>query len=283
MSWRRNLIFTRGINSRKGLNMIFAGVDIGSTTAKCVLIDENETVLASVIQRSGFNPDLAANEVLDHCCAYYGCKREDINYCVSTGYGREMVEFTDEQVTEITCHGKGAHVICPEARGVIDIGGQDSKAIVLDERGNVIDFAMNDKCAAGTGRFLEVMAGIMGVSTEEMGHLSLNAANALPISSICTVFAESEVISLISQKKNPYDIMAGVHMSVARRVSGLVNRVKMPRPIVISGGVGKNVGVIAAFEMQLNTKIILPPVDPQLLGGIGAASIALKKYVKYNG
>ena len=260
--------------------MIAAGVDIGSTTAKCVLMDENETILATVIQRSGYDPELAANQVLDSCCAQLGCRREDIDYCVSTGYGREMVSFTDEQITEITCHGKGAHVVCPEARGVIDIGGQDSKAIVLDERGNVVNFAMNDKCAAGTGRFLDVMAGIMNVSTEEMGKLSLKAEQALPISSICTVFAESEVISLISQKKDPHEIMAGIHASVTRRVGGLAERVKMPRPIMVSGGVGKNVGVIASFEKQLNTKILVPPVDPQLIGAIGAASIARKKYLR---
>lgn len=260
--------------------MIVTGVDIGSTTAKCVLMDETGAILASTIQRSGFDPELAAEQVLDACCEQAGCRREDVKYCVSTGYGREMVRFTNEQITEITCHGKGAHLVCPEARGIIDIGGQDSKAIVLDDNGNVINFAMNDKCAAGTGRFLDVMAGIMNVTAEEMGRLSLKSETELTISSICTVFAESEVISLISQKKNPYDIMAGVHASVTRRVGGLADRVKMPRPIMVSGGVGKNVGIIAAFEKQLKTKILVPPVDPQLIGAVGAASIALKKYRK---
>lgn len=259
--------------------MIVTGVDIGSTTAKCVLMDENGTILASTIQKSGFDPELAADSVLNTCCEQYGCKREDIDYCVSTGYGREMVRFTDEQITEITCHGKGAHFVFPEARGIIDIGGQDSKAIVLDDRGNVINFAMNDKCAAGTGRFLDVMAGIMGIETGEMGHLSLKATQELTISSICTVFAESEVISLISQKKDPYDIMAGIHSSVTRRVGVLVERVRMPRPIVITGGVGKNVGVIASFEKMLNTRLLVPE-DPQLMGAIGAAVLAGKKYRK---
>lgn len=259
--------------------MIVAGIDIGSTTAKAVLMNEDQRILASVIQKSGFDPEASADKVLDECCVLAGCQRDAIVYCVSTGYGREMVKTSNEQITEITCHGRGAHVVFPQARGVIDIGGQDSKAIVLDEDGYVENFAMNDKCAAGTGRFLDVMAGIMGVSTEEMGYLSLKSKEDLTISSICTVFAESEVISLISQKKNPFDIMAGVHSSVTRRVGTLVERVKMPRPIVITGGVGKNVGVIASFEKMLNTKLLVPK-DPQIIGAIGAAALALKKYLK---
>lgn len=259
--------------------MVIAGIDIGSTTAKAVLMNEHQEILAAVIQKSGFDPEAKAEEVLNACCAKAGCDRGGIVYCVSTGYGREMVRSANKQITEITCHGRGAHIVFPQARGVIDIGGQDSKAIVLDEHGNVENFAMNDKCAAGTGRFLDVMAGIMGVTTEEMGHLSLKATHQLTISSICTVFAESEVISLISQKKNPYDIMDGVHSSVTRRVGTLVERVRMPRPIVLTGGVGKNVGVIASFEKMLNTKLLVPE-DPQLIGAIGAAALALRKYQK---
>lgn len=256
-----------------------AGIDIGSTTSKAAIMDENNKILAEVIQRSGYDPEAAAESVFDEACKQAGITREDIAYCVSTGYGREMVKFADAQITEITCHAKGAHTLFPEARGVIDIGGQDSKAIVLDENGAVSDFAMNDKCAAGTGRFLDVMAGIMGITTEQMGHDSLKSTEELQISSICTVFAESEVISLISQKKNPFDIMAGVHASVTRRVGTLVERVKMPRPIMMSGGVGKNVGIIAAFEKQLNTKLLVPE-DPQIVGAVGAATIALNKYNK---
>ena len=258
-----------------------AGIDIGSTTSKAAIMDEEGKILAQVIQKSGYDPEAAAESVFDKACSDAGISRSDIAYCVSTGYGREMVKFADEQITEITCHAKGAHTMFPEARGVIDIGGQDSKAIVLDENGAVQDFAMNDKCAAGTGRFLDVMAGIMGITAEEMGHESLKSTEELQISSICTVFAESEVISLISQKKNPYDIMAGVHASVTRRVGTLVERVKMPRPIMMSGGVGKNVGIIAAFEKQLNTKLLVPD-DPQIIGAVGAAAIALKKYKKKN-
>jgi len=256
-----------------------AGIDIGSTTSKAVIMNEEEKILAQVIQKSGYDPEAAAEAVFDAACKEAGITRTDIVYCVSTGYGREMVKFANSQVTEITCHAKGAHTIFPDARGVIDIGGQDSKAIVLDQNGAVSEFAMNDKCAAGTGRFLDVMAGIMGISAEEMGHKSLLSKEELPISSICTVFAESEVISLISKKKNPYDIMAGVHASVARRVCTLVDRVKMPRPIMMSGGVGKNVGVIAAFEKILNTKLLVPD-DPQIIGAVGAAAIALNKYKK---
>jgi len=262
--------------------MIVCGIDIGSTTAKAVLMDENEHILASAIRKSGFDPQLVSELVLQDCCSKSGISPENIVYCVSTGYGRDQVIKADEKLTEITCHGRGAHVIFPQARGVIDIGGQDSKAIVIDENGYVDNFAMNDKCAAGTGRFLDVMASIMEISTEEMGRQSLRAENNLMISSICTVFAESEVISLISQKKNPYDIMAGIHSSVTRRVGTLIERVKMPEPIVITGGVGKNIGVISSFEKMLGTKLLVPE-DPQLIGAIGAASIALKKYKKKMG
>ena len=259
--------------------MIFAGIDIGSTTAKAVLMNEEGKIRGAYVCRTGFDPVAASEEVLGMVLAQTGCSRDEIKYCVSTGYGREQVSFADRQVTEITCHGKGAHILFPQARGIIDIGGQDSKAIVLSDTGMVENFAMNDKCAAGTGRFLEVMASIMNVTTEEMGRLSLQATEKLMISSICTVFAESEVISLISQKKNPYDIMAGVHNSVARRVGTLVERVKMPRPIVLTGGVGKNVGVKAAFEELLHTELLVPE-DPQIVGAIGAAEIARTRYLR---
>ena len=260
--------------------MYYTGIDIGSTASKVVVLNDEQMVEYFVLPTGWSSKETAAavaQRLLEEGHPVDGGEMK----VVATGYGRISVDYAAKTVTEITCHGRGAHEVFPQVRGVIDIGGQDSKAIVLDEDGFVENFAMNDKCAAGTGRFLDVMPGIMGVSTEEMGRLSLHSKEDLTISSICTVFAESEVISLISQKKSPYDIMAGVHSSVTRRVGTLVERVKMPRPIVMTGGVGKNVGVIASFEKMLHTKLLIPE-DPQIIGAIGAAALAWKKYSKRN-
>ncbi len=260
--------------------MIFAGIDIGSTTTEVVLLDENRKILAKSQNLTGFDLEAAAEQAFASSCGEAGCTTDDFTYCVSTGYGRELVKLANEQVTEISCHAKGANYWFPEARAVIDIGGQDSKAISINARGGIVDFAMNDKCAAGTGRFLEVMAGIMGIAVGEMGRLSLKATKDVKVSSICTVFAESEVISLISKKESsPYDIMAGIHSSVVRRVYMLVQKARLQPPIVMTGGVAKNVGVVAAFEKLLNTKISIPE-DPQSIGALGASIMALEKYEK---
>lgn len=230
--------------------MIFAGIDIGSTTTEVVLIEENKKILAKAQNLTGFDLEGAAEKAFAKSCEIAGCTVDDFDYCISTGYGRELVKRADEQFTEIACHAKGANYWFPEARGVIDIGGQDSKAISINARGGIVDFAMNDKCAAGTGRFLEVMAGIMGIDIGEMGKLSLKAEKDVKVSSICTVFAESEVISLISKKEaSPYDIMAGIHSSVVRRVNMLVQKARLTPPLVMTGGVARNVGVVAALSL----------------------------------
>lgn len=260
--------------------MIFAGVDIGSTTTEAVLLDENKRIAASAQTNTGYELDKAADTVVAMCCEQAGCSRKDFTFCVSTGYGRDLVSFADTQFTEIACHAKGANYYFPEARGVIDIGGQDSKAISINAAGGLVDFAMNDKCAAGTGRFLEVMARIMNLEIGEMGRLSLNSTQDVKISSICTVFAESEVISLLAKKQyDPCDIMMGIHSSVVRRVNMLVQKARLEPPIVMTGGVAKNVGVIAAFERLLDTKLLIPE-DPQLIGAVGAAVLALETYQK---
>ena len=260
--------------------MLFAGLDIGSTTTEAVIIDGDKNILASSQTDTGYELDRAADKAIAVCCETVGCKKEDFAFCVSTGYGRELVSFADEQFTEIACHAKGANLLFPEARGVIDIGGQDSKAISINEVGGIVDFAMNDKCAAGTGRFLEVMARIMGLEIGEMGRLSLKSTQDVKISSICTVFAESEVISLLSKKLyEPYDIMMGIHSSVVRRVNMLVQKARLGEPIVMTGGVARNVGVIAAFEKVLHTKLLIPE-NPQSIGAVGAAVMALEKYNK---
>ena len=262
--------------------MLFTGIDIGSTTTEAVIINEKKEILGTAQINTGFALDEAARNAVEIACREAGCSRNDFTYCISTGYGRELVDFADDQFTEIACHAKGANYCFPQARGVIDIGGQDSKAISIDEVGGIVDFAMNDKCAAGTGRFLEVMARIMGLEIGEMGRLSLRSTKDVKISSICTVFAESEVISLLSKKTcEPYDIMMGIHNSVVRRVNMLVQKARLSAPIVMTGGVARNVGVIHAFEKLLNTDILIPE-NPQLIGAVGAAIMAYEQYNKIN-
>jgi len=260
--------------------MIFAGIDIGSTTTETVLLDEKQRIVASSWVLTGIGLEAAADETLQQCLAQSGHRREEIGYCVSTGYGRELVEYADSDFTEIACHAKGANYWFPEARGVIDIGGQDSKAISINTNGGIMNFAMNDKCAAGTGRFLEVMARIMGLDVEEMGRQSLLAERATNVSSICTVFAESEVISLLAKKAStPCEIMAGIHESVVRRVHMLVQKAQLSVPIVMTGGVARNIGVVKSFEKVLETKLLIPE-DPQSIGALGAAIIAHSQYRK---
>ena len=262
--------------------MLFAGIDIGSTTTEAVFMDEDGNILASSQVDTGYELDRAADRAVDMCCEQSGRSRDGFTFCVSTGYGRDLVPFADTQYTEIACHAKGANRLFPEARGVIDIGGQDSKAISINSNGGIVDFAMNDKCAAGTGRFLEGMARIMNLEIGEMGRLSLQAKQDVKISSICTVFAESEVISLLAKKVyEPYDIMMGIHSSVVRRVNMLVQKARLETPIVMTGGVARNVGVIAAFERILNTKLLIPE-DPQMVGAIGAAVLAAETWRKAN-
>jgi len=260
--------------------MIFAGIDIGSTTTEAVLLDEVKTILAKSQIPTGYALDEAAEKAIGICCMELGCSQNDFTYCVSTGYGRELVPNANENFTEISCHAKGANFWFPEARGVVDIGGQDSKAIAINEFGRIVDFAMNDKCAAGTGRFLEVMASIMDIEVGEMGSLSLQAQKDVKISSICTVFAESEVISLLAKKtSSPYDIMAGIHNAAARRVNILVQKVGLQPPIVMTGGVARNVGIVHAFEKLLGFGLYIPE-DPQSIGALGAAIIACEGYKK---
>jgi len=198
---------------------------------------------------------------------------EDLGRVISTGYGRNSVTYAQKAITEIACHAKGANFLYKEARMVIDIGGQDSKAILLGEHGKVEDFVMNDKCAAGTGRFLEVMAGVLGLELEELGKISLKSRAPCQISSICTVFAESEVVSLRAEKRSVEDIVAGVHQSAAKRVASMARPMGLARPVVFTGGVAKNSGVIKALEAELKTMLIIPE-EPQIVGALGAALFA---------
>ena len=252
--------------------MITVGVDVGSITAKAaVIIDDG--IAATKVILTGYNAKNAGEQVFEGVLANAGIESSQVDRIIATGYGRNSVSFADKAITEITCHAAGAHYLNPDIRSIIDIGGQDSKAIVINEKGKVIDFAMNDKCAAGTGRFLEVMARALEVNLDEFGNMSLKADNAASISSLCTVFAESEVISLISKGENRQNIIAGIHESIASRVVAMGNRIGLRDPVMMTGGVAKNIGVVRALEKKINTSISVSE-NAQVTGAIGAGLIA---------
>ena len=250
------------------------GVDIGSLTAKSVVVDADSRIASYIVIQGKIVDEAAAVASLEQALEKAHLSRQDVDFLVTTGYGRNMVSFGDKTITEISCHARGARYLSEGVRTVIDIGGQDSKVIVLDGGGSVVNFAMNDKCAAGTGRFLEVMAGALDVPLEEMGGLSLKSTNPAQISSICTVFAESEVISMKARGRSKLDIISGIHEAIGRRMHSMINQAGMKPPVVMSGGVAKNVGVVRVLERLLETKIIVPP-EPQIVGALGAALFAL--------
>jgi predicted CoA-substrate-specific enzyme activase len=260
----------------------FAGIDIGSTSTNAVIIDSEENILASVTVPTGTGADAAEN-ALEEAIRKAGISHADIAGTVATGYGRKATseKLHAGDMTEIACHARGAAYYFPEAKSVIDIGGQDSKAIALsDSAGEVRDFAMNDKCAAGTGRFLELMAGTLGMSLEEMASLGADGKSPerIEISSMCTVFAESEVVSLLAQEKDAKSIICALDRSVANRVGNMALRLRTKPPYVMTGGVAKNHGVAAALEEKLGSKMLTPP-DPQTTGALGAALMAKERGV----
>ena len=256
----------------------FMGVDIGSLTVKVVLIDGEGRVLGSAVDRSGYRGKEIARELVDKVLSEQGISREQLARTIATGYGRITFP-ADEEVSEITCQARGIAHIFENARTIIDIGGQDSKAIKILPGGKVIDFAMNDKCAAGTGRFLEVMAGALEVDVKELGNLAAKARKRCTISSTCTVFAESEVISQISQGAPKTDIVAGICEAIAGRVAALAARVGPEPEIVLTGGVALNSGVVKALEEKLKKRISVPP-EPVISAALGAALIARDKATK---
>lgn len=221
---------------------------------------------------TGVSTRKAADEALSRALAAAGAERAQIRRTVATGYGRGSVP-ADGRITEITCHARGAAFFFPRARTVVDIGGQDSKVISLSRGGRTADFAMNDRCAAGTGRFLEVMARALEMDLEEMGPRSLASRKALTVSSLCTVFAESEVVSLIARGAAPEDIAWAIHLAVADRVAALAERVRVLPPVVMTGGVAKNPGARKALEKRLGVRLFVPP-EPQIAGALGAALVA---------
>lgn len=252
--------------------MLTVGMDIGSITTKAAVVKDGR-ILGTRVIFTGYNAESAGNRVMEELLAELGIRREEVERIVATGYGRNSVRFADSAITEITCHAAGAHYLNPHIRSIIDIGGQDSKTIAVDEKGRVKDFAMNDKCAAGTGRFLEVMARALEVDLDEFGELSLRSGNPSKISSLCTVFAESEVISLISKGESRDNIIAGIHESIAARVVAMAKRVGVVPPIMMTGGVAKNRGVVDALEKKLGSAIEVS-ANAQENGAIGAAVLA---------
>ncbi len=259
---------------RKGTAVYVLGIDSGSTSTNAVVIDGEQNIVSSLVIRTGARSIDSAHRACEEVLEQAGLKREDIAKLVATGYGRVSVDFADADITEITCHARGAHYFNPSVRTILDIGGQDSKAIRLNADGTVADFAMNDKCAAGTGRFLEAMARTLEVGIDELGPLSQQSTNKVQITSMCTVFAESEVISLIADNVDKADIAAGVHRAIAGKAYGLMHRVGLEPVYMMTGGVAKNPGVVAAVEERLGATLYICP-EPEIVGAVGATLLGL--------
>jgi len=258
--------------------VIVAGIDIGAATAKAVIYNENKIVSFSIIP-TGSHVAGASEEVLNNALRESELYFRDLVYVISTGYGRRAVSFRNKSLTEIICHAAGVSWMVPHARTVIDIGGQDSKVIGLDKDGNVNNFVMNDKCAAGTGRFLEVMAGVLDVDVSDMGPISLEGAEPCPISSTCTVFAESEMVTLRAEGNCRENIIAGIHKATAHRVAIMGKTVGFNEVVVFTGGVGKNSGMKKAMEDIIKMDIFVPE-EPQIMGALGAALLARNEAIK---
>lgn len=253
--------------------MLVAGIDVGAGTAKFVILKDGETLSRSVMPITGNIPNVV-EKITRTTLEKAGISQSALDYVVSTGYGRSLVPFANKTMTEILCHARGIHFLVPQAKTIIDIGTQDSKVIRVDGKGGVTNFVMNDKCAAGTGRFLEVMSQVLGVQLDEMGSLSLTSTDPCQISSTCTVFAETEVVSLRAEGKGIQDLIAGIHLAIAKRVVSMGLSIKFEKETVFTGGVAINIGVKKALEAVLGVPIIVPP-EPQTTGALGAALEAM--------
>ncbi|RME81222.1 MAG: 2-hydroxyglutaryl-CoA dehydratase [Planctomycetota bacterium] len=251
-----------------------AGVDVGSTQTKAIIINEEGKIVARALIDTGANVTVAAQNAYDKALNEAGIEEREVEYVIGTGYGRYKVTFGNKQVTEISCHGRGAVHMFPNTRTVLDMGGQDSKAIRVNPRGEILDFCMNDKCAAGTGRFLGAAAAALQIPLSELGPISLKSEKPVRISTTCTVFAESEILSWLGKGKKVEDILWGVHQSIASRSIGLLRRVGIQPEITFTGGVAKNIGMIKALEEKLGCKINVSD-DSHFMGALGAALFAL--------
>ena len=252
--------------------IFFAGVDLGSTMTKIVIMDEGERIIASTVRHTGAEHRRLAGQVMQEVMNTVGLTIDDIMYIVATGYGRINVPFADRHFTELTCHARGVSKIFPNVRLAIDIGGQDSKILQI-RHGKLLDFVMNDKCAAGTGRFLEILSSTLGLTVADLGSLSLKAKNKVTITSPCTVFIQQEVAAHLSNGVFIEEIVAGLHDIIASKMSKMAKKLKLEPDVVFTGGVAKNIGVVRALEENLGCKILVPE-EPLLTGASGAALIS---------
>jgi predicted CoA-substrate-specific enzyme activase len=258
--------------------LYFAGVDIGSTMTKVVLMDKAGNLLSFVKGPTGAEHRQLANEVMRQALQEASLQIDDISYIVATGYGRLNVPFADRQITELSCHARGVSSLFPNARTAIDIGGQDAKCMRIDN-GRLVSFVMNDKCAAGTGRFLEVTATTLGIKLEDMGDVSLKATKQIQISNLCTIFAQQEVVALLSRGEKLENILAGLHDALASRIAVLARRLGIEPDLVLTGGVAKNIGMVKAMKESLGCEIFVPE-EPLLTGALGAAILAKDAHIK---
>ena len=250
------------------------GIDVGSTASKCVILKDGKEIISKSLIPVGTGtsgPSRAISNVLDNV----NMKKEDMAYILATGYGRNSIDWVDQQMSELSCHARGAYFVFPDVHTVIDIGGQDVKVIQI-ENGAMVNFQMNDKCAAGTGRFLDVMARVLEVNVKDLGMLAAQSTKRVAISSTCTVFAESEVISQLAQGSDKCDIINGIHHSVAARVVGLAHRVGVRDKVVMTGGVAQNSGVVSALQEEIGHQVYTTPLA-QYIGALGAALFAWQK------
>jgi predicted CoA-substrate-specific enzyme activase len=250
------------------LTTYFAGIDVGSTMTKAVIL--NGGIIASIVGSTGPEQRRLANKVMEEALRKAALSFQTITYIVSTGYGRINVPFADKQFTEITCHARGIISLFPKAKTIIDIGGQDVKGIKIDANGKTTDFVMNDKCAAGCGRFIEVIADTLGVPLDKVGDLSLQSKNPAKISNICTIWAQQEVAASLAEGVPMTDLLAGVHQSLADRIIRMVNRLRVEDAVIVTGGGGKNKGLLRALSEQLGREILVPG-EPLITGALGAA------------
>lgn len=250
------------------------GIDVGSTQTKGVVIDRARAIVGRTLIDTGANVKRAGQRALDALLAAADLRRDEIKFVVGTGYGRYKIEAGDTQVTEISCHARWAHVLFPNTRTVIDMGGQDTKAIKVGPEGDVVDFCMNDKCAAGTGRFLAGAAEVLGLSLDEIGEISMKGTKPIRLTSVCTVFVESDILSHLAQNKKIEDILAGVHEAIAIRTIGLVRRVGLDPEMTFTGGVARNIGMVRALEAKLGMPLNISD-EAHFCGALGAALFAM--------
>ncbi|TEU18550.1 MAG: 2-hydroxyglutaryl-CoA dehydratase [Dehalococcoidia bacterium] len=245
---------------------------------KVVLMDKSDNLLSAIKGPTGPEHRQLANEVMRQALEQANLQIDVISYIVATGYGRLNVPFADRQITELSCHARGVSSLFPNVRTAIDIGGQDAKCMKIDN-GRLTSFVMNDKCAAGTGRFLEVTAATLGIGLEDMGDISLKATKRIQISNLCTIFAQQEVVALLSRGEKLENILAGLHDALANRIAALARRLGIEPDLVLTGGVAKNTGMVKAMKESLGCELFVPE-EPLLTGALGAGILAKETYLK---